>query len=411
MKKTLAIMLSVIMLLGCLPFVVNAAYDPTVSGTLENPTEFISGTNYTIGGVDNEGNQLNVTKTVKAGVTFIIPNNSTLTVEPGSNLVVSSDAGIIIMNNAKLVIKQGAKLNALDDIIVYDGGKLEVYGHLYGATNITVNGTGEAKAQVRFPALGTTSGLIDENNEPRIKVFYGSSKNGNIYEDQQGTVAFEEVPASGKTTMLPINQYMYIKAEIVEDEEPFDKYDDSLMNVYFNGVGVPFTQGSHHTILSTSGDITYGRWVSDEYFLNSFNVYLPTGEGYTVYGREGEQSADGETVKLKYGQSFSFKVEIDPEYDMSAYEVYVYNGYGWTDLDTSTILKDIAPAKPDKYGYYTIDRITGEYTIYVVGVVKNETLLMVGDILDLVRNIFDMITGFFNEILAFFGFSLGQDAA
>jgi hypothetical protein len=97
------------------------------------------------------------------------------------------------------------------------------------------------------------------------------------------------------------------------------------------------------------------------------------------------------------------KVEIDPEYDMSAYEVYIYNGYGWTNLDPSQDLADIEPAKPDEYGYYTIGEVKGEHTVYVVGVVANETLLMVGNILDMVKNIFEMIGAFFAEILAFFG--------
>ena len=96
-------------------------------------------------------------------------------------------------------------------------------------------------------------------------------------------------------------------------------------------------------------------------------------------------------------------VEKHPEYDMSAYEVYIYNGYGWTNLDPSQDLADIEPAKPDEYGYYTISEVKGEHTVYVVGVVANETLLMVGNILDMVKNIFEMIAGFFAEILAFFG--------
>lgn len=380
MKKTLAVILSVIMLLGCLPFAVSAAETITYSASANftKSDEFVSGNTYI----------------VPDGVTMTVPSTLTLYVPTG----------------AILKVEEGGKLNVLGSMIVMDNGALEVKGFLYGASNITVNGQGTAMAELRFPALDTTSGLVDANGKARINVSYGSSSEGNIYEDLQGNVSWNNVSTAGATVMAPINQYIYIKAEIVEPEPPYDKFDDALMNVYFNGVGVPFTQGSHHTLLTTSGDISYSKWVNDNYFLNTFNIYLPTGEGYTVYGREGEQSADGETVKLKYGQSFSFKVEIDPEYDMSAYEVYVYNGYGWTDLDTSTLLKDIAPAKADDYGYYHIDAIKGEHTIYVVGVVKNETLLMVGDILDLVRNIFEMIMSFFNELMAFFGLSFGQEA-
>ena len=379
MKKTLAVILSVLMIACCLPFSAIAAEQVTftASGKFENSNQLDSGKEYII---DN-------------GVTMTVPSNLTLYVPTGASLRVA----------------EGGKLNVLGQIVVLDGAALYVEGFIYGASNVTVNGSGSALAEIRFPALDKASGLIGPDGKARIQVSYGSSTNGNIYEDQQGTVVFNKVNDNGASIMAPLNQYIYIKADIVEPEAGFDKFDDALMNVYFNGVGIPYTQGSHHTLLTTSGDITYSKWTKDDDFLNTFNIYLPTGEGYTVYGREGEQSADGETIKLKYGQSFSFKVEVDPEYDMSAYEVYVYNGYGWSNLDTSTLLKDIAPAIPDEYGYYHIDAIKGEHTIYVVGVVKNETLLMVGDILDMVRNVFEMITGFFAELLSFFGLSLGNN--
>lgn len=375
MKKVLAVLISIVMIACCIPFSVYAAdtvaYDTNYTFAASN--ELISGTTYVV----TEG----VKATVPSDITLYIPTGAVLRVD------------------------EGASLNVLGQIVVLDGGSLYIEGFLYGAANVTVNGSGSALAEIRFPALDKTSGLVGSDGKAKIQVSYGSSSNGNIYEDTQGTVVFNAVGSQGASIMAPLNQYIYIKAEIVEPDSTFDKFDDSLMNVYYNGVGIPYTQGSHHTLLTTSGDVTYSKWTNDDAFLNTFNIYLPTGEGYTVYGREGEQSADGETVKLKYGQSFSFKVEIDPEYDMSAYEVYVYNGYGWSNLDTSTILKDIAPAEVDEYGYYHIDEIKGDHTIYVVGIVKNETLLMVGDILDMVRSIFEMISEFFQGIFEMLGIS------
>ncbi len=383
MKKTLAVILSVIMLVCSVPFVFAAEQiNYTANGSFVSSNELISGNTYIV----NEG----VTMTVPSSITLYIPTG------------------------AVLRVAEGARLNVLGQIVVLDGGSLFIEGFLYGSANVTVNGSGSALCELRFPALDKTSGLIDKSGNARIKVSYGSSENGNIYEDQQGTVVYQDVSVNGTSVMAPLNQYVYIKADIWEPVTGIDKFDDALMNVYFNGVGIPYTQGSHHTLLTTSGDISYSKWVKDDDFLNTFNIYLPTGEGYTVYGREGEQSSDGETVKLKYGQSFSFKVEIDPEYDMSAYEVYIYNGYGWSNLDTSTLLKDIAPAQPDEYGYYHIGKdtgIQGEHTIYVVGVVKNETLLMVGDILDMIRNVFEMIAAFFEELFSFLDFSGGSNAA
>lgn len=378
MKKTLAVVLSVIMLLCCIPFAANAAETIIfkASANFESSNQLVSGNTYIIGDASAD-----------SGITMNVPNDLTLYVPANTTLRVS----------------ENSKLNVYGSIIVLNGGTLVVEGFLNGAANIKCDEGGVAKTQIRFPSL-ESCGLTN-----RIEVSYAYSTQGNIYEDLEGSLVYMGVSDSGEEVEVPLNQYIYINAHIIEPDLTYDKFDDSLMTVYFNGVGLPYSQGSSHTRVTTSGDISYAKMddsnLSD--FLNTFNIYLPTGEGYTVYGREGEQSADGETVKLKYGQSFSFKVEIDPEYDMSAYEVYVYNGYGWTDLDTSTLLKDIAPAVPDEYGYYHIDEIKGEHTIYVVGVVKNETLLMVGDILDMVRNVFEMITAFFQEILAFFGLSVG----
>lgn len=366
MKKTLAVILSMIMLLCCIPVMSNAAQvDITESRDFSSSNEFESGNTYVV----REG----ATLTVPSNMTAYVPVNSTLR------------------------IAQGAKLVVLGKLVVQ--GALDIEGSLNqnGASKITVEPEATATCDVRFPALA------DQGLTNRIAVSYASSVTGNAYDDQTGELVFQEVRAQGTTVKAPLNQFLYVKVEILEPDKNYDMYDNSLMGVFFNNIRVPYTQGTCHTLLTDSIDISYSSWAKDSDFYNTFNIYLPTGEGYTVYGREGEQSALGETVALKYGQPFAFRVEIDPEYDMSAYEVYIYNGYGWTNLDTSTLLAGIEPAQPDADGYYYIDAVKGEHTIYVVGVVKNETLLMVGDILDLVRNIFEMISEFFGELLAMLG--------
>lgn len=397
MKKTLAVILSIIMLVCCIPFSASAAeitklesfrFGETTEG--QNPDDTIA-TGDTVNIGDGQ-------KVVVAEVPF------------GTTLYVSS--------NAKLIVKRNSTLKVNGSLVVLSGGYLEVQGSLMGADNIFTNGSGRACAEIRFPTLETSQGLIDGNGKSRINVSYAVSTTFDASEDLKPgfSANFDKesnkIGMGGTKILVDLKQYLYVKAEIAEPEGiHYDKYDDSKFDVYINSVSTPFSAGVHYTCVTTGIDISYGSWKEDSYYLNTFNIYLPQGEGYTVYGRGGEQSATGETVKLKCGQAFAFNVEIDPEYDMSSYEVYVYNGYGWTDLDTSTLLKDIAPAVPDDYGYYHIPEVTGEYTIYVVGVVKNETLLMVGDILDLVRNMFEMIRGFFEEIMAFFGISFGGNNA
>lgn len=327
MKKILSITLCALMLICIIPL---GAYAEDIvfdaNGDFTASDQLISGNQYTI---PNE-----ITMTVPFDMTMYIPTDSQLTVEAGGKLIVNGN------------------------IVTQPGGVVSIKGAVVNASHIT--GQGTQRAEIRFPSL-VSAGL-----EGKVDVSYAVSESGSAYEDMTGNLVFEAVPDSGGSVWCALNQYLYINAHIKEPDIKYDKFDDSLMNVYINGIGVPFAQGSHHTLVGTAGDVTYSKWTNENDFLSTFNVYLPTGKGYTVYGREGEQSADGETVRLKYGKPFSFKVEIDPKFDMSIYEVYIYNGYGWTNLDTATLLKDIEPAKPDEYGYYSIPEVKGEYTIYVI---------------------------------------------
>ena len=372
MKKTLAVILSLVMLLCCVPFAANAADAPASNLVEWSENHTIKATNEL---------QSNVNYTIKSGYT----------------LTIASDVTVIVPLSCTLIVEEGASLRVYGKMVVQ--GQLRIEGLIErgGAEKITVDDSGSTFVAVRFPALA------DEGLSGRIEVAYGESETGDPYSDLQEGFALKSVAAAGETIYVSLNQYVYVKASIIEPDPAYDKFDDSLMRVYVNNAPQSYGQGVYSFKAVTSSDISYSPWTTDNDFLSTFNIYLPTGEGYTVYGREGEQSALGETVKLKYGQTFSFKVEIDPEYDMSAYEVYIYNGYGWTNLDPSQDLADIEPAKPDEYGYYTISNIKGEHTVYVVGVVANETLLMVGNVLDMVKNIFEMISAFFAEILAFFG--------
>lgn len=371
MKKTISVILAVIMALCCMPFAAFAADTDTVfdkSGMFASSDQLVSGKIYRI----------------ESGVTMTVPSEMTLYIPTG----------------AKLYVDENAKLVVNGNIVTQPGSQMYIEGVLVGAAN--VGGSGECYAQYRFPAL-SDEGLVKADGTPRIKVSFAASVNGNAYDDQQSPLTFTSVPDAGAKVYIPLNQYVYIKAHIIEPDETKDvKFDDALMNVYANGVGVQYTQGSHIMKVGSSADITYGNWTTDDDFLSTYKIYLPSNKGYTVYGRNGEHSELGETVYLKYGQSFSFKVEIEPEYDMSQYEVYIYNGYGWTDLDTDTLLKDIAPAKPDEYGYYNIESVKGDTTIYVIGVVKNETITLVGDILSMIRSIFETIKAFFEQFANMF---------
>lgn len=372
MKKTLAVLLSVLMLFSCFTFLASA----------EGETEEISGTVYTEdGGFQTISNKI-----------YVVPEGATLTVPAGKTLYLAGSATLRVYG----------KLQVNGNIITYANSAIEVYGTSYGMGNIS--GEGSAKAAITFPALA------DAGLAGKINVSYAVGANAYadiVAADEVTALQWTNVPDAGATVMVDLNKYLFVRAAIIEPDA-YDRYDDGKMKVRLNSVGFTYAQGVHSTELGTAGTISYSTWTSDADFYNTFSVYLPKGEGYEVVGRNGEVWENGSTLKLKYGQPFSFRVELDEEYDMckDSFEVYIYDGYGWLALAQTTDESLINfKAEPDQYGYYNIPEVKGDLHVQVVGVIKNETITLVGDLLETIRNVFNMIKEFFENFLALFNFN------
>ena len=123
-----------------------------------------------------------------------------------------------------------------------------------------------------------------------------------------------------------------------------------------------------------------------------------------------QRTEDG-TIVVKYGEPFSFYVDLDEAYDMSNYEVYIYNGYGWLNLgeenqETGDLEIGKLRAEPDANGYFNVSQVTGDLTISVQGVMKNATINLIGNLLETFRNIFNMLKEFIESLKDLFsGFS------
>ena len=355
MKKALSLILCAVMLLACLPVVGFAAET-----------------------------------TIKAGETLRISKGQTYTVKSGDTLYVATKGAIIVEEGGKLVVN-GSIYTATNSDIYIDGT-------LVGGKNIT--GLGDVVAQVRFDGLKS---YVAEGIDLKVYYYFANTVNGDINKElADGTLDI----TSDETVSLyvPLNTFLFLETKIGSEEETklgHNKYDDSLYNVYMNGAAMPFGTGNHYVQITTGANITYDSIKSYNDYLSTFPVALPTGEGYTVYTKTGETG----TVKAEYGTPLSFYVEIDEDYDMSAYEVYIYNGYGWTGLDTSTLLGTLDPAEPDEYGYYHIPAVVGDTTVYVVGIMSNETISMLGDVMTMIKNIFEMFSSLIAEFFAMLGFT------
>lgn len=379
MKKTISILLALIMLLSCSPVLLGVA--------------FADGTIYTFDASGNftDDNLLNgciykipdgVTMTVPDNFSLHIPLNCTLLVEEGGTLKIEDKGEILISGNETSY------------------GTLTVEGTIIGAegNHISTGNYGLAQARVRFPSL-VSAGLKD-----CIDVWYATSKSGNAYENVTPDFTYTKVSEDGAVVYLPLNQYFYVKADIIKDNDYANiKYDDGKMNVFLNRVPIEYAAESHRTLLVDAGVISYSSWTRDDDFLKSYRITLPTGTGYTVIGRDGEE---GEAV-IKYGQPFSFRVEIDEDYQMSGstLEVYIYNGYGVVNYDFNDPNQGtIRPSTPDASGYYTIPAVVNDYTIYVSMLsIDDGMVTKLGGILQTIRSVFEMIINFFRQIANTFG--------
>lgn len=405
MKKIISVILCAVMLLCMVPaaaFAENKDFTPTDVFTSSNQLE--SNNTYNIvSGLAME---------VPAGFTLYVPANATLNVKSGASLEIKGN--VVVLMDGQLNVEEGAVLTVSGALNIEAGGNFEVSGTVKGASKVTADKAANAKVNVVFPALSEY--MLDG----KVEVSYLS--NPEAYADITQADGFKTVPDGGDSFAVDFNDYLYVKAHIIEaandsgsPDAGRDKYDDALLKVTLNDIGIPYASGVYYTQIGTASTIGYSYWKNEDDFLTTKLISFPTGEGYEVIGRDGETAGDS-GLKVKYGQPFSFRVEIDEAYDMSDVKVYVYNGYGWLKINPNQaadeelpgipedikLLSGIPAAQPDADGYYTIKRVTGDITISVVGVVKNETINLIGNILDTIRNIFNLLKEFFESIFSGF---------
>lgn len=436
MKKVLSVIICITMIAVAIPFTVSAAgdYTFTTSGDFNTAvynTKVTEGKDvFYVGTTDPNGA---VALVLKAGDIMNIPANVEFVVNAGSTLTVNgtidnygfircygtitvrdgnitnrgsinigeaaNKIGVFNINNSiGLLTGPDSTTNVYGKMNVVGGsitsyGSIKIYGSLEnGADRITTAGQGKVECQVRFPNL-TPAGLSGV-----ITVGYCISQSTDEYTDIAGVNFIPTGSESADVSiMVPFGTYLYIKAAINETEAT-DKYDDSKFPVSFNGTRLIFGTAGYSLCATTAGDVSYGIWGNGTQYLNTYRVLLPTGEGYSVYARNGETG----TLSVTWGQSLAFKVEIDEQYDQSAYKVYIYDGYGWLGNPSTELLEGIEPVEPDQYGFYNLNTIQGDHQVYIVGVMKNDTINMVGNILETLKNVFNMIKELLEQFFAFF---------
>lgn len=370
-----------------------------------------------------------------------------------------------VMNELQGKYVWPAPSNDYDLKAVYDDLKLEADGKKDKDGNIVIRGLADDRND-RIALIAATNKELAKTKLEKQKIESELIANADITSwpndiwANLSKVTRDDVTVSGqnaKVLKLPLNQYFFFRFRMV-DKDAFERYDSSVMRFTFNGVAVEKAQGTFKLFVSTAGEISYAgadgtsTWNGAKYvydtgwsetvkdaYTKKYNVYLDNGTGYRVYGVNGEVTGAAETVRLRHGEEFTFRVDINKDYDQSDFKVYFVNAYQWNDERYAVSLEEMAldPTKytadsdktkalfdgttdagifsveftdgaatdrkicyRDEYGIYHVDPeiVKGPFSICVTGVVKNETISFVGRLIETLRNIFTTISNFFAMI-------------
>ena len=451
MKKILSVLLAAVMFFGMVPAAVLAAGADPVQITAET---YADHTSVALGG--------NMDYKIMPGERVLIDEGVTWTVGEGSNLFVYGYLdvkGVLIVKGSVTAIGAGevtAKCWKESGSTAYSRGTIRNPERICGDEDAQ---THHYFAEVAMPALSKYPGFTDQSH--RLRVRYLCSETGGEYDYVYSDVFYPELenpevpepkwyfttvyanPNEDVILKARLNQYLFLYFDFVDNQgKVLKKYDGNRMTAIFNGAATGSVQGVCTkwidrpyavellpTAVANGTGMTYNVW-KDSYFLRQERIYIPTGSGYAAYGVNGEISATDQTVRLNYGDEFKFRVAIDDKYSDSAYSVYLVQGYKWNERNHEGTLESLVDeiyidedgnpqhfvwkfedyqdgaqqkAYIDQYGIYHIASVEDEYTIMVTGVVSNETLSTIANIMDTIRNLLNAIKQFFERVKQMLG--------
>lgn len=378
MKKTIAILVACIMLIASIPFTVSA--ENVIIDTDTNYTEAI-----TVNADDTVEIKANVTVSAK------LENHGT----------------IIIYNGGSLTVISGGNLENYGNIEVKTGGKLDV-----------ING-GSLNNYVTIP--GSFSRTYDWketwNRQPltvQFDVAYYMYKQGDTDDAYTNFDNYKNILVADTTIPVPYGEELFImvipRLGPTQDGE-WVGAERMKLKVGSSTIGVT-------TILETDSDYVrlpeYGavftvvpsnafkiEVASTEYkdLVKIFDIALPRTEGYYVI----TDKNDVDNVKVEFGDTLSFRVVLEPDYDKSD-EVHVYVNTVHMEPHDFGYYRVAGPMTSE--GFATAGGVQDHLTISVMGVVSNESqeqmsslVLMLQEIFSIIKEIFS----YFTELFTGFG--------
>lgn len=395
MKKTISVVLSVIMILAVCPMFAFAAGTWNTGSTI---------------GTGEYTDIINTAGTGEVNVAGVVTVKNTLTVTDGATIKVT---GTLVMTgaNAKLIINKNAKVLVADGgtVLMQSGSSFENNGiiHLNTGANFNINSGANCRnnnAIENISKMSVNGGMLYHkvslpNNFSQT---YKASETWNrkamtipfslyYFKDADATTDTEYLTgkytavntvAGGMTDVyVEHGTKLYVKIEVPEGDGDF--IDVGRMMLSAGGQTIACDRGVFAISPTNAMSLNV---VSTKYadIVKLFKVELPKTDGYYVALFDGTV---GETI-VEFGKTLQFHVVVGPDYDKSQYSVYV----------------NTAELKPDQYGYYdvtgpidadgnmaTAGGVQQALTIKVMGVTSNKLIGTMNDVVGFIQQIFSVI--------------------
>ncbi len=412
MKKFIAILMTCIMLLACVPFSVSAAESVWSESATVNAAFSVPA-----------GDTYKITGTYTIATTARVEEGATLLIAKGGSIIFTGAAGRLI-NSGNVIVENGGTLNLsgtgseLSDatFVNNETGKLTIgttaecylasgsaafnYGTIENIDKMTVKGT--LSHQVTIPGTFTVGYSYLEtwnrqNFETTYTVGYYQYQAGDA--DLDYTESSSYTLASAETTVLvPHGQKLFLMITPEEGVEG-DWCDVGRMQITAGGQSLKaenIIDNDRGVFSITPANALKVQVYSTSYkdLVKIYEINLPKTEAYYVISKDG----DVDVATVEFGKVFSFRVVLAPEYDKSDSYVYVNTLY----------------MEPDEYGYYdvtgpivdegmaTAGGVQEDIEIQVMGVSANASQEMMGSLVGFIQQIFSVIEEIFSYFFGIF---------
>ena len=432
MKKTIAALLACIMIIACAPFTALAA-SSTVSGMeswgektiAEGDTVTITGTVTISGKVTNQGAIV-----VDGGALIVanagcLHNEGTVTVKSNKNGV----KGSVMFNGtgtATLYNQKNGVISIASNCsgIIGENSTAYNYGDIVNCDRITIEG--ELLHNVTIPASYTLDfswrdTWNRQDTSVRFDVSYYMYEPGDTDDAYTNIDNFKKYPCDTKTEVLvPDGEKLFVMITPKIGADGTGEWVDA------SRIKIKAEKTTHEvtTILDTRSPnavriLEYGgvftitpsnafeiEVTTKKYqdLVKIFDIALPRTEAYYVI----TDNNTVDRVDIEFGDTLSFRVVLEEEYDKS--DVYVYVNSLYQEPADYGYYRISGPLMSD--GFATAGGVQDDLTITVMGVTSNESQEQLSGIVAMLQEIFSIIKEIFSYFTSIFdGFgSLGGEA-